>query len=179
MKKNAVAGAMVALYLGAIVLANLSSAHFGPEASIYNAFLFIGLILSTRDYLNELWGERRRRNMLLLIVSGSAISYAATKLIAVGPSELVAKIALASCVAFLVAETVDWLRFETLKNPLWRERAWISNAFSAPVDSMIFVSIAFGWSWEIIVAQTCAKFFGGFIWAYGIDAFRSRRLVVA
>jgi uncharacterized PurR-regulated membrane protein YhhQ (DUF165 family) len=176
MSRKITAGFMVVLFLGSIILANLSSTKFGPEASIYNAFLFIGLILSTRDYLNELWGKHRRRNMLALILTGSAISYLAVQWIAVGPPDLVAKIALASCVAFLVAETVDWIRFETLSGP-WREKAWISNAFSSPIDSAIFVSIAFGWSWEIVVAQTCAKFFGGFVWAAVIDAYRNRREV--
>lgn len=34
---------LIALYLAAIVLANLSVAYFGPAVSIVNSFLFIGL----------------------------------------------------------------------------------------------------------------------------------------
>ena len=39
----------VILYLSAIILANLSSNYFGANASIINAFLFIGLDLTSRD----------------------------------------------------------------------------------------------------------------------------------
>jgi uncharacterized PurR-regulated membrane protein YhhQ (DUF165 family) len=163
--------AVLAIY-AAIIAANLSSTHFGPEASVYNAALFIGLVMSTRDYLSERWGEKRRRNMALLILSGAVVSYVAVRVIAIGPPDLVARIALASGVAFAVAETIDWIRFETLLGKPWRERAIISNAFGSVADSAVFVPIAFGWSWEIVVAQTCAKFFGGFVWAYAIDRFR-------
>jgi hypothetical protein len=62
-------------YLTAVVLANLSSAHFGPSASIINAFLFIGLTLSTRDRLHDQWGHHLKRNMGLLIVTGGLLSY--------------------------------------------------------------------------------------------------------
>ena len=58
---------LIIVYLSAIVLANLSVAAFGPEMSIVNAFLFIGLDLSTRDALHERWqGRNLWRRMLLL-----------------------------------------------------------------------------------------------------------------
>lgn len=49
----------VLVYLIAIVAANLSVAYFGPQATIVNAFLLIGLDLSTRDKLHELWRNDR------------------------------------------------------------------------------------------------------------------------
>jgi len=51
---------LVSLYLVAIVAANLSVAYFGASASIFNAFLFIGLDLTTRDLLHEQWRTVRR-----------------------------------------------------------------------------------------------------------------------
>jgi hypothetical protein len=49
---------MIILYLAAIVAANLSVAHFGPSVAVLNAFLFIGLDLTTRDALHERWRGR-------------------------------------------------------------------------------------------------------------------------
>lgn len=67
MNRRLIAGGLVGLFLSAIVGANLISAHFGPGASIYNAFFLIGLTLTTRDRLHDLWGRNRFRNMALLI----------------------------------------------------------------------------------------------------------------
>jgi hypothetical protein len=64
---------LVAAYLAAIVAANLSIAHWGPKAAVYNAFLFIGLDLVTRDRLHDLWRGRLIRNMAALIATGSAL----------------------------------------------------------------------------------------------------------
>lgn len=172
---------LVALYLAAIVAANLSSSHFGPEASIYNAFFLIGLNLTTRDRLHDLWGSKRFRNMALLIGAGSAISYAASIALASEalPSAVVARIALASCVAFAVAESADALLYHLLRFKPWLERSNTSNLLSATLDSTVFVSIAFGWNWPIIFGQLCAKVAGGFVWSLILRAKRERALAAA
>lgn len=160
---------VITAYLAAVVAANLTVSVFGPTASIVNAFLFIALPLATRDYLHELWGSKRWRNMGLLIVGGSALSYGASLFFADSalPSEVVAKIALASTAAFAVAEAFDAITYHGLKVRGWEwlERANTSNIVGAGLDSVVFVSIAFGFSWEIAFAQFCAKVAGGFIWS--------------
>lgn len=170
----------IALYLGAIVLANHISARFGPEASIYNAFFLIGLTLTTRDALHDLWGRNRLRNLSLLIVSGSVLSYVAAVTIGAGsaPPEIVAKIALASCAAFAVAETFDSLVYHVLRRRPWLERTNTSNIVSAALDSAVFVTIAFGWAWPIIFGQLCAKVAGGYVWSLVIG-YRARKLATA
>ena len=45
----------VIIYLVAIVSANLLIIWFGPAVSILNAFFLIGLDLSLRDRLHDLW----------------------------------------------------------------------------------------------------------------------------
>lgn len=178
--------ALVALYLAAIVAANLSSSHFGPEASIYNAFFLIGLNLTTRDRLHDLWGRNRFRNMALLILAGSALSFGAAHLFAgTAPPDIVARIALASAVAFGVAEGFDAFAYQMLRRRPWLERANTSNFVGAMLDSTIFVAIAFGWSWPIIFGQFCAKVAGGFVWSMvlarrnaSIEAERRRLAVV-
>jgi uncharacterized PurR-regulated membrane protein YhhQ (DUF165 family) len=164
---------LIAAYLGAIVLANGISAHYGAGASIYNAFFMIGLTLTVRDRLHDLWRGHRLRNMALLIATGSVISYVAALTINSSsvPSDIVARIALASCVAFAVAEGMDALFYQALRFRPWLERSNTSNVLSALLDSMIFVSIAFGWSWPVIFGQVCAKVAGGFVWSLVIRYF--------
>ena len=64
----------IIIYLAAIVSANLLILEFGPSVSIINAFLLIGLDLSLRDYLHEVWKENLKRNMALLICAGSGLT---------------------------------------------------------------------------------------------------------
>lgn len=46
---------MILMYLAAIVAANLLVARFGPSVVVLNAFLFIGLDITTRDSLHDRW----------------------------------------------------------------------------------------------------------------------------
>lgn len=179
MSRKALAWSMVAAYLSAIVVANLISAHFGAGASIYNAFFLIGLSLTVRDRLDDLWGKHRFRNMALLILAGSAISYVASIWLApsVIPSAVVLRIAEASAVAFLVSESLDFITYHVFHRRPWIERSNISNLVGASLDSMIFVSIAFGWQWPVIFGQVCAKIAGGFIWSLVLQRRRDRLAV--
>lgn len=161
---------LVALYLFAIVSANLLVAEFGPSVSILNAFLFIGLDLSTRDSLHERWqGRDLWRNMAFLILAGSALS-ALLNWNAV-------PIAVASACAFFSAGVVDALVYEALgeRSRLFRMNG--SNVASAAVDSLVFPVIAFGLPilWPIVLGQFAAKVLGGALWAYILNRLRTVR----
>lgn len=151
----------IALYLIAIVAANLSVAWFGPSVTVINAFLFIGLDISTRDRLHEQWqGHNLWRNMLLLIAGGSILSAVL--------NWNAAPIALASFGAFLLSETADALVYQALrKRPQWIKMNG-SNVVSAAVDSLAFPALAFGFPllWGIVIGQFVAKIIGGALWAY-------------
>jgi queuosine precursor transporter len=165
-------------YLAAVIAANLSVAIFGPEISILNAFLLVGLVLSTRDQLHELWTKHRAWKMLGLIAVGSAISYAASILLAddLLPPDVVAKIALASVAAFASAELIDALSYEGMRrrSVAWLHRVNLSNVAAAAVDSTVFVLIAFGWDWQIAFGQFTAKIAGGFLWSLVIKRYRDQ-----
>jgi queuosine precursor transporter len=155
---------LVALYLAAIVLANLSVAAFGPVATILNAFLFIGLDITTRDRLHERWhGDRRK--LAALIAAGSILSYAL--------NVHAGRIALASFLAFAISEAADTLVYSRLEARGWYTKTLGSNAVSALVDSIIFPTLAFGalLPW-IIVGQWLAKMAGGGIWAVVLSMVR-------
>jgi len=161
-----------AIYLSAIILANLVSAWFGPSASIINAFVLIGLVLSTRDRLHDLWGGNVKRNMLALIVLGGTVSYLLNR--DAGP------IALASMTAFAVSETLDALLYAALKRFPFLARSNVSNLLGAASDSLIFPTIAFGaLLWPIVLGQFAAKVLGGFLWSLVLNARAKRTALTA
>ncbi len=153
---------MVPIYLLSIVLANLGVARFGPSAAIVVAFMLIGLDLTARDALHHQWSGRHLwRNMAILILSGSALSYIVNR--------ESGSIALASALAFMSAAVVDTLIYSLLQTRpvIWRIN--ISNIFSAAVDSLIFPLVAFGGIMPaIIFGQFIAKTCGGFIWGVAL-----------
>lgn len=156
---------LVVVYLAAIVAANLSVAHWGPTAAIYNAFLFIGLDLTSRDRLHDLWAGHVFRNMAVLIAGGSLLSYLAGLWLGSGP--FVGQIALASCVAFAAAAVVDTAAYHLLRHRPWYERANQSNIASAAVDSLVFVWLwPFPFDFTLAFTVFAAKVAGGVVWSF-------------
>lgn len=152
---------LIALYLLAIVAANLLVATFGPAVTIANALLFIGLDLTTRDRLHEAWrGRGLAWKMAALIAAGSLLSAALNR--AAGP------IALASFVAFAVSASVDALTYHALRGRAYTVKVNGSNVLSAAADSLIFPALAFGLPllWWVVVGQFAAKVVGGALWAW-------------
>lgn len=155
---------LIILYLSAIVLANLSVAQFGAGVTIINAFLFIGLDLTTRDYLHDKWqGQNLWRNMALLIATGSALS-ALLNINAL-------PIAIASFIAFSGAGIADAIMYHLLGDKTRLIRINGSNVASAGIDSFLFPAIAFGFPLliPIMLGQWIAKVGGGFVWSFVID----------
>jgi len=149
----------VALYLIAIVAANLTVAMWGPSMTIVNAFLFIGLDLTSRDKLHDAWhGNGLVWKMALLIASGSVLSWLL--------NQNAAQVAVASFVAFAAAAVVDTVAYHLLRNRVWWQRVNGSNVVSAAVDSVIFPTLAFGALLPVIVlGQFAAKVLGGALWS--------------
>lgn len=163
----------IALYLIAIVAANLSVAYFGPSATIINAFLFIGLDLTTRDKLHDAWGGRNLwPKMFALIAAGSLISYLLNR--------TAGMIAIASTVAFLAAGLTDAFMYQVLRERRYLVRVNGSNVPAALVDSIVFPTIAFGalLPW-IVLGQFAAKVLGGFVWSLLLNQVRPSEPVEA
>lgn len=150
---------LIALYLVAIVAANLSVAYFGPASTIVNAFLFIGLDITTRDMLHERWEHKDLwLKMGGLIAAGSALSWVLNR--NAGP------IAIASLVAFAASGLVDTIVYHLLRERSKFFKVNGSNMVSAAVDSIVFPTVAFGAFMPWIAAgQFVAKVAGGFLWA--------------
>lgn len=152
---------LAGVYLAAIILANISSATFGPAASVVNAFLLIGLVLVTRDALHDAWQGRIARNMALLILAGGATSYAI--------NHDAGRIAVASFVAFTISELLDATLYQLLRHHSWYARTNGSNVLGAAADSALFAPIAFGgFPVAIMLGQFVAKVLGGVFWSFVI-----------
>ena len=147
------------VYIAALVAANLLVAWLGPWFSLINAFVLIGLDLSLRDKLHDLWdGENLPMKMGGLIATASIVSYA------INPAT--GMIAFASLAAFSLSMVTDAVAYQYLKSKDWMIRVNGSNMAGALVDSVVFPTIAFGGLMlEIVALQFIAKVGGGYIWS--------------
>ena len=142
-------------YAVAMTLANLLVATFGPSISPINAFFFIGLDLTLRDWLHV---RLKTWQMGGLIVGTGALTYL------LNPAA--GMIAVASAVSFLMAALVDWAVFVKTTGS-WIKRANLSNTAGSAVDSVLFPTIAFGVLMTVIVVlQFLAKVAGGAFWSF-------------
>jgi queuosine precursor transporter len=158
---------LVALYLAAIVAANLTVAAFGPSLAIVNAFLFIGLDMTARDSLHQAWEKRHLwLKMAALIAAGSVLSWLLNR--------NAGSIALASFAAFAASGVADAITFYLLRGRAWWVKVNGSNVVSAAVDSLIFPTMAFGALLPMIVlGQFVAKVAGGAVWSVVLRFFQS------
>ena len=121
------------LYLGAVVLTNVTSNHFGMVGVGFGllvpAGVFLaGLTFGLRDVLQEYGGVELT---VLLIIVGSALS------VYVSP-----ELAIASGVAFLCAELLDLSVYTPLRNKNWTVALVLSNLVGSIADAILFLAIA-------------------------------------
>jgi uncharacterized PurR-regulated membrane protein YhhQ (DUF165 family) len=150
---------LIVLYLVAIVAANLSVTYFGPASTIVNAFLFIGLDITTRDMLHERWEHKNLwLKMAALLGTGSALSWVLNR--NTGP------VAIASLAAFAASGAADTIVYHLMRNRSKFQKVNGSNLVSSAVDSIVFPTVAFGalMPW-ITLGQFVAKLVGGFLWS--------------
>ena len=145
---RALAGlAALAGYIGVIVAANWAVRRFGivpvgfglrAPAAVY----FVGIAFTLRDLVQNILG---RRVSLAAIVAGSAVSAA------VSPT-----LALASGLAFFASELTDFLVYTPLLRRGWVLALVPANLAGCAVDSLVFLSIAFG-SLSFFAGQVVGK----------------------
>jgi queuosine precursor transporter len=135
------------LYVATIFGANWAIERFGLVAVGFGleapaAVYFVGLAFTLRDLTQSLLG---RRWVVAAILAGAGASWFVSS-----------NFALASAVAFLVSETADFLLYTPLARERWLTAVVASNVVGAVVDSVIFLSIAFG-SLELVRGQVVGK----------------------
>lgn len=139
-------------YLASILLGNIFVTWLGIVKVAGLMFpagvVFIGLTFSFRDFIQRYWGDWIT---WIWMFAASAITLLFNW-----------QIALASVTAFIVSEGLDWFIFKTFK---WsfRKRIVVSNLVAVPVDSIIFVTLAFGFVWPAIWGQSIIKYASGLL----------------
>lgn len=160
---------LVIVYLAAIVAANLLVTHYGPSSVIYVAFLLVGFVLIVRNYFADIVGVRRFVMQAALILVGGLLTWLLNQ-----DAETIAK---ASVIAFLVSESIEAVNYYLMRGWPWLERAPISATIGAAVDSVLFITIAFGWNFRLAYTQWLAKTAGGWLWSQVIATARKREVL--
>lgn len=156
----------IALYIGAIVLANWLVTRYGQAALPFTAFFLIPFDLIVRDLMQDRWQQSKWSivpNPLLfrmagLILLGAAVSF--------GTATGSLRVNLASLTAFLVAGTIDALTYQRMIRYGRIFRINGATVIAAITDSIIFALVAFtSVSWALVGAQAGMKIAGGFVWS--------------
>ena len=126
-----------------------------PGLMAPSGVLMIGLALVLRDMLHEAGG---RAWVAACIAAGALLS------LAVSPPAL----AVASAVAFLLAELADWAVYARIRARRLYLAVAASGAVGAVLDSLLFSWLAFGtvqWAWGLIIAKFYASaLFAAWLW---------------
>lgn len=131
-----------ALVLGSLIAANWVTTDYGfiPVGFGFEATagtLFAGVMLASRDAVQDALG---RWAVVAMIILGTAVSFLISA----------PEIAIASAVAFGVAELLDFAVYTPIRNrsvigdKRWAVAVVLSNIVGAFADTVIFLGIAFG-----------------------------------
>lgn len=160
---------LTAAYIAVIVAANWLSATFGLIPIGFGLMVTAGTFaagaaLIVRDGLQLVSG----RVWLLACIAAGALLSAVTSTPA---------LALASGIAFLASEVVDWGVFTPLRDRSLPLAVVVSSVVSAPIDTVLFLHIAgFGVTWQAVAGQFIVKT-GLALAVAGVLAYRERRVI--
>lgn len=142
--------AAIVLHAATIALANVLTARFGivpvgfglvATAGTYAA----GAALLARDVVHRYGGAWWS---LASIALGGALSWAMSS----------PELALASTVAFTLAELADLVVFAPLRKRTFAGAVVASNAVGAPIDTVVFLALAgFPLGWSVVLGQLVGK----------------------
>lgn len=160
---------LISLYIFSIVITELMGGKTVPLPTIFGfhlaasvAILFVPLVYTINDSVIEVFGFQRARSLVrsgILMVLGvfvfSLIAISLPPSLRFLPMEksynqifgISARIAFASLTAFTIAEIVDILLFNKLRNKMKGKALWfrngVANIFSEFFDTTIFMTLAF------------------------------------
>jgi len=138
--------------------------------------LLVGPILTVRDQIHDSLGTK---GVVVVILFASIVSWVIGGIVNQG---LLQSISIASAIAFICSELVaDTGVYAALHNKPWFARVTLSNIVSAPVDSVLFIGLAFGLfigqpffsGWKFMVGQTVVKIVVGLLWTAVVMGVRS------
>ena len=124
------------LFVGCIARANWALERWGIVAIGFGMMApagvyFAGATFGVRDALHDVGG---RGFVMAAIVVGGGVS------LWTAPS-----FAVASTTAFLISEAADLAVYDPLRKSSWPAAVILSNIVGSVVDSLVFLTLAFGW----------------------------------
>lgn len=182
----------IAFYILFITLSQILAAKIGDfsigayEITAPVAVMIFPFTFQITDMVNEIFGRRKTHRMILIafftqiimtIFIWFSIEITPASIWGVTAQEFwlsffgsTVRITAASWIAFLITENLDALLYAKFKDLTKDKNLWLRNMFSdiptLALDSLIFVSIAFGGLfdiWPIIWGQILTKWFFGVI----------------
>lgn len=169
MTKVQVGIALLAGYVACVWLANWALERWGIVSIGFGmhgpaGLYFAGLTFGLRDGVQDTLG---RKAVIGGIVVGAGLAYL------IAPA-----FAIASGVAFLVAETADFAVYTPLRQKEWGLAVLASNAVGAVVDSLLFLWLAFDWATAELLwrDQSIGKLYMAAPFVVGIWIWRNRDL---
>ena len=144
------------LYIVSIVVINYGFSALTPWFVFGAAFppmtFLVGAVFILRDYSQKEIGHYVWLPMLIGII----LSY-----IMADPF-----IAIASALAFVISEAVDWAVYTKTKRSM-RDRILLSSAMSVPVDSFVFLTVAGFFGWTAFFVMVVSKMIAAIlVWLY-------------
>jgi queuosine precursor transporter len=137
-------------YIATIVVANWMTATYGLVPIGFGLMVTAGTFAAGFALVARDWVQLTNRRWVVpvAIVAGALISAATST-----PA-----IAVASGVAFLVSEAVDWGVFSPLRDRTLAGAVLLSSVVSAPVDTVLFLWLAgFPVTWQAVAGQFVVK----------------------
>lgn len=146
------------LYLASVLAANILVKELGIINLGWFVFpagtVLIGFVFTSRDMVQREYGKARCWWWM-----GAACALTAI---------FSASLAVASVAAFAVSETIDWIIFTRCGGSFVR-RVWWSSLVATPIDSAVFVCLAFGpGAWLAIIGQSALKLASSLVLAVAV-----------
>lgn len=151
-------------YIASVVLANLTLDIF-IDLPVLGTFtfgtVFFAGTFTFRDRVHHLIGSRR---YIYKMIGWCAVANIVAAWVTGTPMRFI----IASFTAIVIAESADTEVYHRLRERSWAARVLASNAVSVPVDTLIFVAIAFAGS---LPFQDIREIFvNDVLWKFGVAA---------
>ena len=148
------------VYVGCTILANFTFDSFLPLGDFFLVNVgtfFFGVTFTQRDRLH-----RFGRSVVYRVIVAAAVANVVAALAVGTPLRYVA----VSFLAILISETADTEVYHRLLHRRWLTRVAGSNAVSAPLDTIVFTTLAFAgapfataaWMTQVIVTDVLVKY---------------------
>jgi queuosine precursor transporter len=140
-----------AAYVGTVVAANVMTDRLGLVPIGFGLMVTAGTFAAGASLIARDWVQQTARSQW--VVPALIVAAALVSAVTANPA-----LALASGVAFLVSEAVDWRVFTPLRSRSLPLAVVVSSVVASPVDTVLFLWLAgFPVTWQAVLGQFLVK----------------------